>query len=98
MVRVFLVPSPPPSPLSYPTPPPSPGDDSASPESAPGNTDDDDYIYPDTDGGGDDDDDDDMHVAVGQAAGPIQGRAAEEVLVFSSTREHAAMYTTCREA
>ncbi|CAM9838939.1 unnamed protein product, partial [Hapterophycus canaliculatus] len=53
-------------------------DDSASPESAPGNTDDDDYIYPDTDGGGEDDDDDDMHVAVGQPAGPIQGRAAEE--------------------
>ncbi|MEO0513532.1 MAG: hypothetical protein AAF108_11660, partial [Planctomycetota bacterium] len=62
--------------------------DSASPESAPGNTDDDDeYIYPDTDGGSDDD----MHVAVGQAAGPIQGRAAEEVLVFSSTGEHATM-------
>eukprot|EP00752_Nemacystus_decipiens_P007841 g7006.t1 len=56
------------------------GDDSASPESAPGNLDDDDYTYPDTDGGGDDDDDDDedMPVAVGQAAGPIQGRAAEE--------------------
>ncbi|CAN0531958.1 unnamed protein product, partial [Ectocarpus sp. 12 AP-2014] len=52
-------------------------DDSASPESAPGNTRDDEYIYPDT-GGVDDDDDDDMHVAVGQPAGPIQGRAAEE--------------------